>query len=231
MKEYDSESQDTKLAVLLADMENKESAKQAYRTLAQVAVRNKILQTLKARKPLNDVAITVLEEVTFVIRQSVFRVDLFLPQFSLVIETDGGIHNTIPKMAADFYKYEHLTAVGLHVFRITNEDAFSRSYGRNKAFSDAFFHFLKKPQSARAIKSIAKILQRHKDDFFESDPLAYKEIFGCHRDSDEAIKGGYQFSRGKYAKKFVVLNGSCSRERQVKGKWITRHSKVGVSYE
>lgn len=56
-----------------------------------------------------------------------WEVDIFLPQYYLVIEIDGFFHLSTGQQARDIQKDQRLTAAGYHVLRFTNTQIYQDS--------------------------------------------------------------------------------------------------------
>lgn len=69
------------------------------------------------------------EEIPFTENQWLegWEVDIFLPQYYLVIEIDGFYHLSTKQQAKDLAKDERLQAAGYHVLRFTNSQVYQDS--------------------------------------------------------------------------------------------------------
>jgi ATP-dependent DNA helicase RecG len=84
-------------------------------TPAERAFRNKLL----------EIAIGFSFQRPFSNKGTLYIADFYIPNFALIIELDGGYHNTEQQKIHDMLRDSWFKKLGYNIWRMTNEDAFA----------------------------------------------------------------------------------------------------------
>lgn len=96
---------------------NKEVLEQKS-TMFERTVFNKLSKSLKSR---------VKKQVAFTINGNIYFADICIKSKKLIIEVDGGYHNTSERMAKDLKRDKDFASIGYTTLRISNEDVKDKS--------------------------------------------------------------------------------------------------------
>lgn len=77
----------------------------------------------KAAEILERANIRVIKQFPISTGRSTFFADLYLPDYRLVLEIDGGYHFTPDQRRKDANRSAVMRRLGLHIYRLTNHDA------------------------------------------------------------------------------------------------------------
>jgi hypothetical protein len=170
--------------------EVEDSALEQVRTPAQERLRALLLRILKlpSRNFPTGGRFELFEEVSLVYDLCVARPDFLELSTGLVIEVDGGIHNSESKMKRDNASEINIYApLGLTVLRISNEQIFNlrHSLFLRKVLSGAFQHKLPGPER----DALRKRISYHRKQFEKHRPFSLQLHFDLPSNSAQKTKG------------------------------------------